>query len=90
MTDIATLSDAEIEQAIAQVETPLTVSLSLSSNEQVRLARLCNDAALSEADYIVDLIREQLGKKVGAPCIKSASAYSGLKIAAPTGSVTRG
>jgi hypothetical protein len=89
MTDIDTLSDAEIEQAIAEVETPLTVSLLLSSNEKVRLARLCNDAACSEAEYIVDLIREQLGKKVGAPCIKNASAFSGVKITAPTGSVSR-
>ena len=88
--DIENATDQEIEEQITEVLSPLLVSLPLSGSEKTRLQRLCRDAALSESDYIVELLREQLGKRVGAACIKAATDHAGPKITGPKGQVTRG
>ena len=89
-TTIDTLTDEQVEAAIAEVTSPLLVQLNLSANEKTRLQRLCLDSRLTEAEYIVELLREQLGKRVGAACIKAATDHQGPKITGPKGLVTRG
>ena len=88
--DIENETDQEIEEQIAEVLSPLLVSLSLTANEKTRLQRLCLDSRQTEADYIVELLREQLGKRVGAAHIKCATDHAGPKVTGPKGQVTRG
>ena len=89
-TTIDTLTDEQVEAAIAEVTSPLLVQLDLTPNEKTRLQRLCLDSRQTESEYIVELLREQLGKRVGAACIKAATDHAGPKITGPKGQVTRG
>jgi len=82
----------QIEKAIQELETTLTIQLQLSANEKVRLTRLALDAHQTIDNYIVDLIRTQLSKRVGAPAISRPSQLSGAKtslVSTPTGTSRR-
>ena len=89
-TTIDTLTDEQVEAAIAEVTSPLLVQLNLTANERTRLQRLCLDSRQTESEYLVELLREQLGKRVGAAHIKCATDHQGPKITGPQGLVTRG
>ena len=89
-TTIDTLTDEQVEAAIAEVTSPLLVQLDLTPNEKTRLQRLCLDSRQTESEYLVELLREQLGKRVGAACIKAATDHAGPKVTGPKGQVTRG
>ena len=89
MTELLELTDEQIEQAIQEVQQPLYVTLNLSANEKQRLARVAQDSGLTEDNYILSLVQEQLNQRIGAPTIRSASSYV-EKITGPSGSVSRG
>jgi hypothetical protein len=89
MTTIDSIPDSELEAAIAELQTPLVLTLHLSANEKQRLQRVALDSGLSEDAYVLGLIQEQLNQRVGAPTIHSATKHA-IKVTGPSGSVTRG
>lgn len=89
MTDIDTIPESQIEAAIAELETPLALTIQLSGEEKKRLQRVAADAGTTEDGFVLTLIREHINSRIGAATIKSATSYA-TKVTGPSGSVSRG
>ena len=83
--------ETEWDAKIAEVETPVKITLRLTGSQLTRLKRICSDANQTQDQYVQEQIVEQLENSVGAGVITGPSfANQKAKVRGFTGSVSRG
>ncbi len=75
------------EEQIKELELPVTVTFKLSSEQRIRLARLCKDFNTSESEFISNLVTKELESRIGRASISGPSMLHGQPIKG-TGTVT--
>ena len=81
--------DTEWDARIAEVETPVSVTLRLTGSQLTRLKRICADGNNTMDQYVQEQIVEELENSVGAGVI-TAPSFAKSKVRGFTGSVRRG
>lgn len=82
-----TEDDVVAEKQIADLQLPFELSIKLSSEQRIRLARLCKDFDTSENDFISNLVIKELESRIGRASITGPSKLHGQPIKG-TGTVT--
>ncbi len=83
--------ESEAEQAaekkIADLQLPFELSIKLTSEQRIRLTRLCKDFDTTENEFISNLIIKELESRIGRASITGPSKLHGQPIKG-TGTVT--
>ena len=91
VNNVSPTIETEWDVKIAEVETPVKITLRLTGSQITRLQRICSDGSMTQDEYVQQQIVEQLENSVGSGVITGPSfANQKAKVRGYTGSVRRG